>query len=1278
LTFTAGSGNTVGNVLAYVNITAEGTHTVMVTVRNSSGSTFTDTWDFRIAIPPVLGAPTPAANTIVATSTPFIEIPASDNGSVTGWSATVNGAPAPAAFDGMAGKIRVTSPVLTNDETSTVSVTIRDGIGLSTTTTWSFFVQTQPDMLNNFACASCHVGYEYDLDMGPGCLNCHMVDGKPQHSGTPTSLHPAPDVSACKPCHVAELTVEHNRRTDASGAQVTCVTCHDSTSPVVIDAIRTGNTECAACHGTIAASHLASVDHTATPAPANFTILGADLGTHNCSECHSMRLAELHTLNGQPNCNECHPMPRKSFTTWNRGCVQGGCHSAGSSAPMHSNLNSAHSVAAQSCTIEGCHTGSGNLAALHSSASTTTAGVTRSSCQICHAAGVTPSATCSDCHNMSNAHGISDTTRHTTSLASGQVVLSNAHDDGTPAIVQADCTMCHSASLLTQHGNDCQLCHASTDPAIKAAIASYSGDCAQCHTPYHVHADAGHGSANVDCGSCHDHGAPYANVGGTTPATAPWCGQCHLIGADTSPPSTSMAPAGPMVGPVTIKLTATDNSGARGVKATYFVLDGASRSKGTTVALTPPPSGSQSHTLEYWSVDYAGNKEATKTASFTISPDITPPVTSSDATATYYMPATIHLTAIDNASDASMGVVATYYRIDGGPQTSGASLSVIPPLTGTESHTLSFWSVDGSGNVEEARTVLFDMTADITPPTTSTSIGAYVNQSYFLAYFTPVDPTPGSGVATVRATSANIFFVSPPTQVDASTWAVSVNMDGISRQGVHTLQYSAVDKAGNAEATKTVTFIADWTAPVTTTDAHATYTGTAVINLGTSDVGGSSVARTYYKLDSAPAWSVWSTGSPIVVAGPPSGSQSHQLYCYSVDNAGNVESGATPKATFTVVAGSSDTTPPVGTNSINNGAAYTATTGVSLTSTMTDSVSSVVTMAVDPTGTGVSWTNVHYSPTHALTLPAGDGVKTVLSKYQDGAGNWTDVYTNTIVLDTTAPTGTMAIDGGSLTTTSLAGTIDSAMGDVTSGLGQMRVDLTGTGSSYGAWTGYVPSYPIALSPPTGIKTVLVQFRDNAGNIATQSDTITLTLPADTNPPTGVMSINHDSATVTSRNVSVDSTVTDDTWGVDQMRVDPGSGTYGAWLPYSQALAITLTSGDGTKTVSVQYRDYSGNILKLTDAVALHETLQTAMLAFRWHPAGEYAAANLHVEDVNGNTIASSSLEGVGVLDWVVTVPVGRYKMVVDYYYVDSTGEEGGGYYQWTDATTPGQTYTWWY
>ena len=99
----------------------------------------------------------------------------------------------------------------------------------------------------------------------------------------------------------------------------------------------------------------------------------------------------------------------------------------------------------------------------------------------------------------------------------------------------------------------------------------------------------------------------------------------------------------------------------------------------------------------------------------------------------------------------------------------------------------------------------------------------------------------------------------------------------------------------------------DETAPVTTCDAHAAYTGNATIHLAATDNdGGWGVAYVYYKLDTGYAHCVpvgTDASTSVAVVAPTTGSAksaTHTLTFWSQDKAGNVEARASKTFTVTV------------------------------------------------------------------------------------------------------------------------------------------------------------------------------------------------------------------------------------------------------------------------------------------------------------------------------------------------------------------------------------------
>ena len=106
----------------------------------------------------------------------------------------------------------------------------------------------------------------------------------------------------------------------------------------------------------------------------------------------------------------------------------------------------------------------------------------------------------------------------------------------------------------------------------------------------------GEGANQSRIGSCRD-------VAGNSSSTT-----VGLINIDTTAPNTNAtAPSGWNNTSVTVSLNAAD--AMSGTAATYYTLDGSAQQSGTSV----PISTEGTHTLQFWSVDNAGNAETAKT-----------------------------------------------------------------------------------------------------------------------------------------------------------------------------------------------------------------------------------------------------------------------------------------------------------------------------------------------------------------------------------------------------------------------------------------------------------------------------------------------------------------------------------------------------------------------------------------------------------------------------------------------------------------------------------------
>lgn len=311
---------------------------------------------------------------------------------------------------------------------------------------------------------------------------------------------------------------------------------------------------------------------------------------------------------------------------------------------------------------------------------------------------------------------------------------------GAVAVAGALAAAATTAWAFPTQTQPCTTCHSGANVPVAATLASTTGTTAT----YNVSAPTAtaiavfsgstklatitgtSGSFSVPVGTTY---TIYAVQG---PTTSNGVGSTTVSPTAPTPPADTVAPVttsnvlSSYVGSALITLSAADNADGTGVAHTYYTLDGGAQVEGTSVSVTTVGT----HTLTFWSVDVAGNVEMAHMVTFDVTapptpvptptptptptpaPDTTAPQTTSNVRASYVGTASIMLMA----SDPDDAVAHTYYMLDGAAQVDGTSLVV----TTVGTHTLTYWSVDAAGNVEQATTVTFTVTAVPTPTPTPT------------------------------------------------------------------------------------------------------------------------------------------------------------------------------------------------------------------------------------------------------------------------------------------------------------------------------------------------------------------------------------------------------------------------------------------------------------------------------------------------------------------------------------------------------------------------------
>ena len=208
--------------------------------------------------------------------------------------------------------------------------------------------------------------------------------------------------------------------------------------------------------------------------------------------------------------------------------------------------------------------------------------------------------------------------------------------------------------------------------------------------------------------------------------------------------------------------------------------------------------------------------------------------------------------------------------------------------------------------------------ADTTAPTTTASSAPAPNAAGWSnanvnVTLTGTDNANGSGVDKVEY------------KVDGGAFATYSAPVAITADGTHTVEYRSTDKAGNVEATKSLTVKVDKAAPVTTATlqpATSPTAGPVTLTLAATDPV-SGVAGSEYQVNAASpfgalklssaalAWVAYDPANKPVFTAPGVYSVDYR----STDAAGNVE--AAKSVSFTIAAQSNDKTAPVTTQSLD-------------------------------------------------------------------------------------------------------------------------------------------------------------------------------------------------------------------------------------------------------------------------------------------------------------------------------------------------------------------------
>jgi len=355
--------------------------------------------------------------------------------------------------------------------------------------------------------------------------------------------------------------------------------------------------DCRGCHGAAAAPAFASIAGEPNYASAGAGLPGANThqphvrGAADCAHCHQATVDGTGKLAGTGHLDRSvevafDPAVAGPGASWNKGtgtCSAILCHSDGTGVATGVKVGGSPVWGTTPLSCAGCHgyppaypngTPKANNHGTHSfgcatcHAGTTADGVSIASTTL-HLNGaydLAPGPATTFAYSYSNSGGSCSsvschqgfdakwgstlngtTVDHLAAPRTGDIAVfldSTNHDDGSETVSE-NCYLCHYQNIVTQHGNNCSICHAGANPAgALIAAGGWNKSCDACHPNFHPNIDHDSFVNLNNCTNCHSTDSPWG--GGYTGDNCAWChspAQTAQIFSQQHPTVVDSAPA---------------------------------------------------------------------------------------------------------------------------------------------------------------------------------------------------------------------------------------------------------------------------------------------------------------------------------------------------------------------------------------------------------------------------------------------------------------------------------------------------------------------------------------------------------------------------------------------------------------------------------------------------------------------------------------------------------------------------------------------------------------
>ncbi len=443
---------------------------------------------------------------------------------------------------------------------------------------------------------------------------------------------------------------------------------------------------------------------------------------------------------------------------------------------------------------------------------------------------------------------------------------------------------------------------------------------------------------------------------------------------------------------VTLNLSAT--SSVSRVNRMSFSTNGTTWSVAETYAASKTytlPSGDGMKTVHVKYYDKAGNVSSAYSRSImldTLAPVGTVRV---NGGATYISQRTVTLNL--SATDRGSGLDRMSFSTNGTTWTAAEAYATTKAWT--------FPSGDGSKRVyakfrdkvgKWSSIVSVAVTLDTVKPTGSININSgasYATSQTITLNLSGADSR--SGISKMSFSTHGATWSVPTAYVTSKAYTLPAG------DGKKTVYVKYYDRAGNESAVYSKSIILETLAPSgsVSVNSGASYINQAavILNLSAFDAG-SGLSKMSFSANNV-NWSAAETYTASRSWTFASGDGNKTVYVKFQDKYGRWSTAVSA----TVVL---DTVRPTGAISINSGAAYSTLQAVTLDLSAIDNGSGINTMSFSTDN--INWTVAEtYASSRIFDLTAGDDNKAVYVKYWDKAGNVSDVYSKSILLDTLPP-----------------------------------------------------------------------------------------------------------------------------------------------------------------------------------------------------------------------------------------------------------------------------------